>query len=225
MKFTYFGHSCFQVEAAGKKLLFDPFITPNDRAKAIDVEQIEADYILISHAHFDHLADAEVVAKRTGAPIISNWEIVSWFGAKGLTGHPMNHGGAFSFPFVKVKYTIAHHSSSFPDGSYGGNPGGFLVETSEGAFYYSGDTALTYDMKLLGEAVALRFAVLPVGDNFTMGADDAARAAEFLNVKEVIGVHYDTFPPITIDHAAAKQAFEKRGKTLRLFSIGESSTL
>jgi len=226
MNLTYYGHACFAVETMGKTLLFDPFITPNELASGIDVQALRPDVILISHGHVDHLADAQALAETTGAPIISNWEIIDWFGKKGIeNGHPMNHGGSWQFPFGTVKYTIAHHSSGLPDGSYGGNPGGFVVQNPEGAFYYSGDTALTLDMKLIGEEFALSFAVLPVGDNFTMGPGDAARAAEFVQVERVVGVHYDTFPYIKIDHSEARAAFAARKKTLLLPGIGETIEL
>ena len=226
MNLTYYGHACFGIETGGHHLLFDPFISPNELAKDIDIHSIPADAILVSHGHVDHLADAATIAQRTGAPIISNWEIIDWFGTQGLqNGHPMNHGGAWSFPFGRVKYTNAVHSSGLPDGTYGGNPGGFVVETAEAAFYYSGDTALTLDMQLLGEEFDLSFAVLPVGDNFTMGAKDAARAAKLLGVEIVVGVHFDTFPYIKIDHEKARAAFQAEGKTLLLPKIGETLAL
>jgi L-ascorbate metabolism protein UlaG (beta-lactamase superfamily) len=223
MKVTYYGHSCFAVETAGKTLLFDPFITPNELAKSIDVNAIAADYILLSHGHFDHVTDAARIAKRTGATVIANYEVSEWIGKQGVTAVvAMNPGGNHTFEFGRVKYVNAVHSSSLPDGSYGGQPGGFVVETADGSFYFAGDTALTYDMKLIAEEFGLRFAVLPVGDNFTMGAADAARAAEFVGCDEAIGVHYDTWPPIQIDHEAAKATFKTAGKTLHLLKIGET---
>lgn len=223
MKLTYFGHSCFGVLVDGAHLLFDPFITPNPKAASIDAKKIPADYILVSHGHFDHVADAVDIAKRTGATVVANFEIAEWFAKQGVEKtHPMNLGGARSFPFGRVKMIPALHSSVLPDGTYGGNPGGFLVESEGGNFYYSGDTALTRDMKLVGESASLKFAVLCIGDNFTMGPGDAARAANFVEAAEVVGVHYDTFPPIEIDHHDAIRDFSDRGARLHLLKIGES---
>lgn len=226
MKITFYGHSSFGVEINGKHILFDPFISPNEKAAKINIDEIPADYILVSHGHADHVADVEAIAKRTGAVIVSNFEIVSWFGAKGLeNGHPMNHGGKWTFDFGTVKYVNAIHSSTLPDGSGGGNPGGFVIESSEGNFYYSGDTALTYDMKLIGEEHELNFAILCMGDNFTMGVDDAVRASDFIKCDKIIGMHYDTFGYIVINHEVAQKAFTDKGKSLRLMDIGETISI
>jgi L-ascorbate metabolism protein UlaG (beta-lactamase superfamily) len=223
MKVIYYGHSCFSVRVGGKTLLFDPFITPNPLAKAIDVTTVPADFILVSHGHGDHLADAVDIAKRTGALVIANYEVATWLNKQGAPRvHPLNHGGVCQFDFGRVKFVNAIHSSTLPDGSSGGNPGGFVIESAEGNFYFSGDTALTMDMKLIGESTKLRFAVLCVGDNFTMGPDDAVCAANFIRCKEILGVHYDTFPPIQIDHAAAKEKFKAAGKILHLLRPGET---
>ena len=223
MKVTYYGHSCFAAQVPGKVLLFDPFITGNELAKAIDAGKVPADYILISHGHIDHLADAADIAKRTGATIISNYEVTVWFGKQGVQKtHPLNHGGSWRFDFGRVKFVNAIHSSGLPDGTYGGNPGGFVGESSEGNFYYSGDTALTMDMKLIGESTRLSFAALCIGDNFTMGIDDAIRAAEFVCCNEVLGLHYNTFPPIKIDEPAAIERFRAAHKNLHLLLPGES---
>jgi len=226
MKLTYYGHSCFAVETGAAILLFDPFIRANSLAASVDVSGIRADYILLSHGHFDHVSDAVELARQTGATMISNFEISTWLGAQGVDkAHPMNHGGSFQFPFGRVKFVNAIHSSVLPDGTYGGNPGGFVVEAAEGAFYYAGDTALTLDMQLIAEEFDLAFAVLPIGDNFTMGANDAGRASKLLKCKQVVGVHYDTFPPIKIDHEEAKSTLARHGATLHLPRIGESISL
>jgi L-ascorbate metabolism protein UlaG (beta-lactamase superfamily) len=221
MKVTYYGHACFGVEVANKNLLFDPFITPNPLAKSIDVKRVPADYIMISHGHMDHMADAAEIARRTGATIVSNYEITVWFNQQGLEKtHPLNHGGGHSFDIGRVKFVNAIHSSSLPDGAYGGNPGGFVVQTPDGDFYYSGDTALTMDMKLIGESTQLRFAALPIGDNFTMDVNDALKAAEFVRCNQVLGLHFNTFPPIQIDTEQAMRTFKQGGKTLVLLKPG-----
>lgn len=224
MKLTYYGHSCFGAQVNGQHLLFDPFITGNALASAVNPRNIPADYILISHGHADHVGDAIDIARRTGATVISNFEITQWLGKHGLEKtHPMNHGGGFNFAFGRVTFVNAIHSSSLPDGAYGGNPGGFVIESRDGSFYYAGDTALTLDMRLIGERTPLRFACLPIGDNFTMGADDAVRAAQFVNCKKVLGLHYNTFPPIQIDTAAAKSKFAAAGIDLVLLKPAESA--
>jgi L-ascorbate metabolism protein UlaG (beta-lactamase superfamily) len=221
MIFNYYGHACFSVEVAGKKLLFDPFITHNPKAAGIQLSSIQADYILISHAHGDHTGDAASLAKLTNAVCISNYEIITWLEGQGITKvHPLNHGGQWKFDFGTVKYVNAVHSSSFPDGRYGGNPGGFIVDTAEGTFYYAGDTALTMDMKLWGKQYEFDFVVLPVGDNYTMGYEDALRAAKLLRCEKVVGVHFDTFPAIMIDHEAAKSTFKSKGRKLILPEAG-----
>ncbi|MBK6836732.1 MAG: metal-dependent hydrolase [Bacteroidetes bacterium] len=225
MNITYYGHSCFGIEINGKHLLFDPFITPNEMAKQIDATTVKADYILISHGHEDHIADAVSIAKRTGAKVICNWEISVWLGKQGVENiHPMNTGGKTTFDFGNVKCVMAVHSSSLPDGSNGGNPMGFVVESPEGNFYYAGDIALTYDMKLIGEYRSIDFAFLPIGDNFTMGVDNAIIASEFINCKKIIGMHYDTFGYIKIDKEAAVTKFNHSGKQLTLMYIGATIT-
>lgn len=222
---TYYGQAAIGVEVDGIHLLFDPFISPNTLAKHIDIDQIPADYILISHGHKDHLFDAESFAKRTDAPIISNYEIVSWYGKKELKGHPMNHGGKWTFDFGTVKYVNAVHSSVLPDGTYGGNPGGFVISTPSGAFYFAGDTALTWDMKLIPMTCPkLDFAILPIGDNFTTGYEDASIASDFIACDEIIACHYNTFGYITIDKKAASKTFSDKGKQLHFINIGENKS-
>jgi len=225
MKITYFGHSCFMVETNTGTVLFDPFITPNPLAVDIDITIIKPDHILITHGHGDHLADAQTIAKQSGAQLIANYEITTWFEGKGISNvHPMNIGGNIKLPLGKVKLVQAVHSSTMPDGTPGGNPVGFVV-ASERTFYYAGDTALTLDMQLIGEQFDLDFAFLPIGDNFTMGPEDALRCAEMINCNKIIGMHYDTFPYIKIDTLAAQRMFEVRGKELICMKIGESITL
>ena len=226
MKFTFYGHSSFAVEIKGKKIVFDPFITHNELAKSIDINKIEADYIFISHGHDDHIADLVVLARRTNATIVGAFEMTVWAGKQGLEKvHPMNTGGKWAFDFGTVKCVVAHHSSGLTDGSYGGNPLGFVFTTEEGNFYYAGDTALTLDMQLIPRFAELDFAVLPIGDNFTMGADDAIVAAEFIQCKRIIGVHYDTFGYIKIDKEKVTQQFAQAGLELLLPAIGSSIDL
>lgn len=223
MKFTFYGHASFLIETMGKKLLFDPFITPNEAASAIDVSAIQPDFIILSHGHADHVADVETIYNQSEATIISTYEVVNWFGAKGLErGHPMNHGGSWDFDFGRLKMVNAVHSSSMPDGSYGGQPVGIVIENQEGCFYYAGDTALTKDMELIGEEFNLNFAILPVGDNFTMGIKDAMRAAQMIQCTSIIGVHFDTFPYVALDHTQAYQVAESEQVNLTLPNIGDS---
>lgn len=223
MKVTYYGHSCFMVEVKGKKLLFDPFITPNPLASHIKIEDIKPDYIFVSHGHEDHLADLVTIAKQSNALVVGVWELYVWASKQGLTHlHPMNTGGRKTFDFGTVQLTSAVHSSSFPDGSYAGNPVGFVIETEEGNFYYSGDTALTMDMQLIPKRTTLDFALFPIGSNFTMDVHDASKAADFVLVNKVIGLHYDTFGFIQIDHEEAKRVFTSSGKELLLLKIGET---
>ncbi|MBL7764958.1 MAG: metal-dependent hydrolase [Chitinophagaceae bacterium] len=226
MKLTFYGHACFSVQVNGKNLLFDPFISGNELAHSIHVDQIQADYILLSHGHADHILDCEAIALRTGAKVICNWEVHEWLHGKGVTHtHPMNTGGQWDFEDFRLKCVVAQHSSSLPDGNYGGNPMGFIIYAGEESFYYSGDTALTMDMQLLPLWAKLKFAVLPIGDNFTMGIDDAIKASGMIQCKKIVGVHYDTFGYIKIDHEQAKARFQQDGAELILLDIGESTTL
>lgn len=226
MKVTYYGHSCFMVETAGKKILFDPFITYNDLAKDIDSGSIIPDFIFLSHGHSDHIADCVQIAENSGAKVVGSWEIHEWLNRNGIKNtHPMNTGGKWNFGEFTAKCTAAQHSSGLPDGSYGGNPMGFIITSDEGSFYYSGDTALTTDMTLVPKWAKLNFAVLPIGDNFTMDAADAADCAQMINCKKIIGVHYDTFGFIKIDHEKAKRSFADKGAELLLLKIGETITI
>ncbi len=226
MKITYYGHACFGVNVGGKNLLFDPFITHNELAKDVDMTTIPADYILLSHGHDDHVADAMAIAKRTGATIVAAFEVAEWFEKQGAKIHSMNHGGKWNFDFGSVKLVNAVHSSVMPDGSYGGNPVGFVIESADGNFYYSGDTALTMDMQLIPlTCKPLTVALLNLGDNYTMGVDDAVLAADFVKCNKVIGLHYDTFGYIKINHQQAKEKFSAKGKELLLLNIGETISI
>jgi len=226
MKFTFYGHSCFAIETNGKRVLFDPFITPNELAAHINIEEIRADFILLSHGHADHVADCVAIAEQNNATVVGAFEVMNWMAAQGVKKtHPMNLGGQWNFDFGTVKCTNAIHSSNMPDGSYGGNPMGFIVTTPEKTFYYSGDTALTMDMQLVPRWGKLDFAILPIGDNFTMGYEDAIIAAEMIQCKNIIGVHYDTFGYVKIDHEKVKKAFADAGLNLMLPAIGQSIEL
>jgi len=226
MNLTFYGHSCFLLETSKAKILFDPFISENELAKDIDIDSIECDYVFLSHGHWDHMADAERILKRTGAKVVSNFEIVTWYEGKGITnGHPMNIGGSWQFDFGWVKYVYAMHSSVLPDGTYAGNPGGWIIQADNKGVYYAGDTGLTLEMRLLGERYKIDWAILPIGDNFTMGPVDATKAADFLNCPNVIGMHFDTFGFIKVDHEQAKNLFAKTRKNLTLMEIGETKAL
>lgn len=208
------------VHFGGKNILFDPFITPNPLAKDVDITTLRPDLILISHGHGDHIADAEQIAKASNAQVLAAYEITEWLQAKGINKCiPVNIGGSVDFGLFKVKTVVAQHSSSFPDGTYAGHPVGFVVSSSSKAFYYAGDTGLTYDMKLIGEDFDLDFAMLPIGDHFTMGIKDASKAAQFISCNDIIGMHYDTFPPIEIDRSSAVDQFKEDGRTLHLPTI------
>lgn len=225
MKITFYGHASIGIEIGGKHILVDPFISANPLAENVDINTIKADYILLTHAHGDHILDVEAIAERTEAVIVSNAEIASYYASKGFQAHPMNHGGSWNFDFGKVKYVNAIHSSSFPDGTNGGNPGGFVIEGEHKNIYIAGDTALTMDMKLIPMRTKLDLAILPIGDNFTMDIEDAIIASDFIECNKVLGYHYDTFGYIEIDHKVAIQKFSDKGKDLMLLKIGESIEL
>lgn len=225
MKITFLGHATLKIEVDNIHILVDPFITENQKASHIDINDLKADYILVTHAHNDHILDVEAIAKRTNAVVISNFEIVNYFEKLGIEGHPMNHGGQWDFEFGNVKYVNAIHTSSFPDGSYGGQPGGFIIEGEHKTVYIAGDTALTMDMKLIPLQTKLDLAILPIGDNFTMGIDDAILASDFVACDKVLGYHFDTFGYIEINHEEAKRKFFDKNKDLMLLEIGESIEL
>lgn len=224
MKITFLGHATLLLEVNNKSILFDPFISANPKASQIEIDAIRCDYIFLTHGHQDHVLDVErIVSNNPDALLVSNFEVVSWFQSKGFNGHPMNHGGKYSFDFGIAKYVNAIHSSVLPDGSYGGNPGGFVIYNDTKSVYIAGDTALTKDMELIPlTCPKLDLAVLPIGDNFTMGYEDAAIACDMVGCDQTLGYHYDTFPPIVLDQQKAKEYFASKGKTLHLPGIGES---
>ena len=221
MVLKYLGQNGFLFELGGKTIVTDPFITGNPLAEEIDVASLEVDYILLTHGHGDHVADVESIARNNNAKIISNYELVQYYGEKGFEGHPMNHGGKWTFEFGTVKYVNAVHSSVLPDGTYGGNPGGFVIWNEDISFYIAGDTALTLDMQLIPKTCPkLQFAILPIGDNFTMGVDDAVMAAEFVDCNKIVGCHYNTFGFIEINTEEAVEKFKEAGKELLLTEVG-----
>ncbi|MDO4781608.1 MAG: metal-dependent hydrolase [Capnocytophaga felis] len=224
MKVTYLGHACVNIEIDGKYFLVDPFISGNPLAKHIDIKSVKADYILLTHAHLDHILDAEVIAKNTGAKLITNPEIMAYYRELGLDGYEMNIGGIQRFEGgkVEIKMTKAEHSSAFSDGKYGGNPAGFLLKNKNVTVYVSGDTALCLDMKLIPHQYKVDLAILPIGDNYTMGVQDALLAAKFVDSYHTLGVHYDTFDVIKVDKEFSKQKFADSHRKLHLLPIGNT---
>jgi len=226
MKITFLGHASLLIETVNATILVDPFITGNEKTSGkINIQDLNPDYILVTHAHQDHVLDVETIAKQSGAVIVSNYEIAMYYEAKGFKAHPMNHGGIWTFDFGNLKYVNAIHTSSFADGTYGGEPGGFILSSENKNLYIAGDTALTMDMKLIPMTTKLDLAVLPIGDNFTMGINDAVVASDFVECNTVLGYHYDTFGYIEIDHEKAIHTFGKAGKKLNLLDIGASITI
>lgn len=225
MKFTYYGQSCFCIEADGKKFLFDPFITHNPLAKHIDIKTIEADYILVSHGHSDHIADLVEIASRTNAHVIAIVEVATWISSQGVKNVTDVNFGKSKFDFGTLRTVWAVHTSANPDNSYGGNPAGFVLELEGKTIYFAGDTALTLEMKILADLYNLNYAILPIGGHYTMDVDDALIATKYLECDKVIGVHYNTFPPIQIDTKEAVAKFKRENKTLLLPGIGETIEL
>jgi L-ascorbate metabolism protein UlaG (beta-lactamase superfamily) len=227
MEITYLGHSCFLLDLGGSRILFDPFITYNELAGAIDKESIVTDFVLLSHAHQDHMADAEFFLKKDNSGLVAIYEVCEWFKTKGVENlvH-MNIGGKVNLPFGTVRMVYAAHSSVLPDGTYGGNPAGYVIESADKTIYFAGDTALTYDMKIIAELYQrVDVAFLPVGGCLTMDVDDALLAASWVNARRIIGMHYDTWPNIAIDHLEALEAARQAGKELTLLQVGQKINL
>ena len=221
MKITFYGHASLGITITDVNIIVDPFISGNSKASHIDINKLEADYILLTHAHQDHILDVEAIARRTNAVIVSNAEIANYYSKKGFQSHPMNHGGSWNFEFGNLKYVNAIHSSSFPDGTYGGNPGGFVIEGERKNICIAGDTALTIDMKLIPMRTKLDLAILPIGNNFTMDVEDAILASDFLECDKILGYHFDTFGYIEINKDQAIKKFFDKGKDLMLLNIGD----
>jgi len=225
VKLTYLSHAAWSVESGETTLLMDPFLTGNPLAP-VKADEVRADYILLSHGHGDHVGDAVDIAKRTGATVIANFEVASYCQGQGIEAHPLHIGGGYDFPFGRVKLTIAHHGSALPDGSYGGNPCGFIIKTGGKTIYNAADTGLFYDMKLIGERDSIDVALLPIGDNFTMGPDDALYAVKLLNPRLVIPMHYNTFDIIKQDpHAFASRVKAETDADCVVLDFGESYAL
>jgi len=223
MEIAYLGHSCFRLKSGQNTMLLDPFISGNPLAESISISDLKPDYILLSHGHQDHVLDVETIYGHGNASIIANFEVASWFQKRGLENViAMNLGGQLQLDFGRVKLVNAIHSSSMPDGSYGGNPVGFVIEMEDKCLYYAGDTALHQDMKLIRDQFSVDLAVLPIGGHYTMGLEDALKAADFVGCTRILGMHYDTFPPIAIDHQASKNLADSQGKELILMQIGSS---
>jgi L-ascorbate metabolism protein UlaG (beta-lactamase superfamily) len=227
MKAIYYGHSCIRLKSKEFDILFDPFITPNSLAKHIDVSDIHPQYILLSHGHLDHVADMETIQKQSGAKVIAIVETAEWVRRQGVDPDKvleMNFGGTLKTDFGSVKMVYALHTNSTPDGQYGGMPVGFILTIHGKKLYFAGDTALTMEMKLL-ESVDLDWAFLPIGGHYTMDVEDAIKAATIIDCNNIVGIHYNTFPPISIDKQKAIQQFEDAGFQLYLPDVGEGIQL
>ncbi len=226
MKITYYGHSCFFIETDSARIIIDPFLTGNPLA-TMTAAEVKCDYVLITHGHEDHTCDALEIAKANNATIIANYEIAEYFGAQGVTTHGMNPGGGFNFPFGRVKLTIAHHSSSINAGLnpvYMGEACGIILEADGKRIYHAGDTALFLDMQLIGRG-GLDLAIVPIGDNFTMGPDDAIEALDLLKPRLAVPVHYNTWPPIAQDPHAFANAAAEHGHNVCAMTPGDTVTL
>lgn len=220
MKLTYQGHSCFMAEARGKRIIIDPFLNGNPLAK-IKPDEVKVDAILVTHGHGDHLGDAVEISKNNNAPVIGTFELVNYCVAKGATGHAMHIGGSHSFPFGKVKLTIAHHGSTTDTGPVG-NPCGFVVTMDGKVIYHAGDTGLFSDMSLIGEINSIDCALLPIGDNYTMGIDDAIRAVKMIKPKMVVPMHYNTFDVIKQNPETFRKGLGDMSVKVHIMQSGES---
>jgi L-ascorbate metabolism protein UlaG (beta-lactamase superfamily) len=226
MRLKYFSHSAFQiVSESGIRILIDPFFDGNPTSP-VKSEEVDAEYIILTHAHGDHLGDGLKIASRCNSTFICVNELANYVADKGFKAHNMHIGGSFNFPFGKVKFTIAHHGSMTPDNFYGGPASGVLITIDGITVYHTGDTGLFYDMKLIGEMNPVDYLLLPLGDNFTMGIDDAVKAVELVNPKEAaIPMHYNTFPVISADPQIFKDKLTSIGKTGIILAFGDEINL
>ncbi|MCK5077487.1 MAG: metal-dependent hydrolase [Calditrichia bacterium] len=221
VKVTFLSHSAFLIENEEYKIIIDPFLSDNPRA-TVAPESLSINYILLTHGHGDHIGDALKIAKANNATIIAPFELATYCQEQGAQVHPMHIGGGFNFPFGRIKLTIAHHGSMTPDGKYVGNPCGFLITTEGKTIYHAGDTGLFYDMKLIGEMNNIDLALLPIGDNFTMGIDDAVKAVELLQCQKTIPMHYNTFDVINADPQEFADKAKKTGTEVIILPIGKT---
>lgn len=218
MQLTFYSHSTYSLKIDKFTILVDPFFTGNPIINNNYINHIQADYIIITHAHYDHISDVESIAYRTGAIIIANYEISVVFAQKGIKTIGINFGSKMKFNFGYLRYVYANHSSSFPDGQYGGHPGGFILQNERQSIYIAGDTSLTQEMKLIPQYTTLDLAILPIGGRFTMDYFDALIASNYIQCNKILGVHYDTFPEITINHDLAQKIFNDNNKQLILLN-------